>query len=624
MPLCSEKIIRGEFTSLDHRSAWWLRVIARPKPGVSAGQSQARLRTLAPLVFEATVPPNWKADDQQEYRKRSFDTLAAANGLSSIRKQYQEALMVLMVIVGVVLLIACANVANLLLARSSARQKEIAIRIALGSGRWRLVRQLLTESVVLSIAGAALGILFAQWSARLLVGFLSLGDRKVFLDLTVDSRVLIFTIGLSILTALIFGLAPAWKGTAVNPQIAMKANARGVIEGSTFGMGKALVVTQVALSLVLIVGAGLMLSTFFRLETLDAGFDREHILLVSVDLRNGNYEKDQRGTAMKEMLTHLRALPGVRSASASNMTPVSQSFWNEDLEIEGYASKGRDDTLVYFNEVSDRYFETMGMDLVAGRDFNAHDTPESPKVAIVNQTMAKKYFAGQSPIGKRYRAEEGNKMGPSTEIVGVVTDSKYGSLREDILPTAFIASNQEATPMSYQFELRAAGRPTALISGAKSAIAEVNGNVSLQFKTLSVQVDESLARERLLATLSGFFGALALALSMIGLYGVMSYNIARRRNEIGIRMALGAEQSRVLRMVLREVAILIGMGLAIGLSAAIGTTRFVASFLYGLKANDPWTLAVAAGLLTLVAALAGFLPARAASRLEPMNALREE
>jgi predicted permease len=624
VPLCSEKIVRGEFSSLDQRSTWWLRVIGRPKPGVSASQAEARLKVLAPGVFEATVPPGWKADQQQEYRRNSFDTQPAANGLSNLRKQYREALMVLMAIVGVVLLIACGNVANLLLARSAARQREIAIRIALGSGRARLMRQVLTESMVLSLTGAALGILFAQWGARLLVRLLSVGGSRIFLDLSIDSRVLAFTAGVSILTALLFGLAPAWRGTAVNPQSAMKANGRGVIEGSKFGLGKALVVAQVALSLVLVVGAGLMLSTFFRLETLDAGFDREHVLLVDVDLRNGNYPQERRGAAMREMLEHLRAVPGVRSASVSNMIPVSGSFWNENLEIEGYTSKGREDTLVYFNEVSDRYFETLRTDLIAGRDFNNHDTPESPKVAIVNQTVAKKYFGGGNPIGKRFREEEGATMGPWVEIVGVVKDSKYGSLREDIPPTAFTAASQDATPMWYTFELRAAGPPTAAISGAKSAIAEVNRDVSLQFKTLALQVDESLARERLLATLSGFFGALALALATIGLYGVMSYNVARRRNEIGIRMALGAEQSRVLRMVLREVAMLIGLGLATGLAAAMMTTHFVASFLYGTKANDPWTLSLAAGFLALVAVLAGFLPARRASRLEPMNALREE
>jgi predicted permease len=599
-------------------------MIGRPKPGVSAGQAQARLKVLAPAVFEATVPKGWKAEQQADYRRRSLETQPAANGLSNLRKQYREALMVLMAIVGMVLLIACANVANLLLARGAARQREIAIRIALGSGRGRLMRQLLTESMVLSLSGAALGILFAQWGAGLLVRLLSVGGATVFLDLSIDWRVLAFTAGVSILTALLFGMAPAWRGTAVSPQAAMKANGRGVIEGSKFGLGKALVVVQVALSLVLVAGAGLMLSTFFRLETLDPGFDREHVLLVNVDLRNANYPQERRGAAMREMLEHLRAAPGVRSASVSNMTPVSGGFWNENLEVEGYTSKGREDTLVYFNEVSDRYFATLRTDLIAGRDFNDRDTPESPKVAIVNQTVAKKFFGGQNPIGKRFREEEGATMGPWVEIVGMVKDSKYGSLREDILPTAFTAASQDATPMWYTFELNAAGPPTAVISAAKSAVAEVNRDVTLQFKTLALQVDESLARERLLASLSGFFGALALALATIGLYGVMSYNIARRRNEIGIRMALGAEQARVLRMVLREVAMLIGLGLALGSIAALGATRFVESFLYGTRANDPWTLSLAAGFLALVAAIAGFLPARRASRLEPMNALREE
>ena len=626
VPLCTEKTIRGDNSMLDQRSSWWIRVIGRPKPGISATQAEARLKTLAPAIFEATVPPRWKPDLQDQYRKRTFETQPSANGLSNLRRQYQQALMILMVIVGVVLLIACANVANLLLARSAARQREIAIRMALGSGRARLIRQLLTESLLLSLTGAALGVLFAQWGTRLLVGFLTSGRGKVFLDLSIDGRVLAFTAGVAILTGLLFGLAPAWRGTRVNPQSAMKANARGVIEGSRFGLGKALVVVQVALSLLLVVGAGLMLTTFFNLETLTSGFEREHILLTSVDLRNGHYPPERRGAAYRDILEHLRALPGVRSASDSLMTPISGGFWNEDLQIEGYTSKGREDTLVYFNRVSDGYLETLGIQLVAGRDFNSHDTPQSPGVAIVNETMAKRFFAGQNPIGKRYRPEEGNSLGDWVEIVGVMKDAKYGTLREEILPTAFVAASQDAKPnQSFNFEVRvASGAPTALISAVKSAVAQVNGDVSMQFTTLAVQVDRSLARERLLATLSGFFGALALLLAMIGLYGVMSYNVARRRNEIGIRMALGAEQSRVLRMVLKEVAVLIGIGVAIGLGAAVGTTRFVESFLYGMKPNDPWTLASAAIVLAVVAALAGFLPARRASRLDPMTALREE
>jgi len=622
IPVCAEKIIRGETIEQGP-----FRVIGRPKPGISPRQAQARLRTLAPLVFAATaVPPDANPEERESYRKPTFDTRMAANGLSFIRKEYRQALLVLLAIAGVVLLIACANVANLLLARGAARQREIAIRMALGSGRGRLVRQLLTESLVLSLTGGALGILFAQWSTRLLVGFLSSGWNKAYLDLSIDSRMLAFTAGVAILTGLLFGLAPAWRGTRVNPQSAMKANARGLIEGGKFGLGKALVVVQVALSLVLVIGAGLMLSTFFRLETLDPGFERASVLLVGVDLRNGHYPPPRRGAVFEEILEHLRALPGVRSASASDVTPIDNSIDAGYLQIEGYTSKSREDTMVYFNEVSGRFFETLGTDLVAGRDFNAHDTPGSPKVAIVNQGMAKKFFAGQNPVGRRYRPDNGNKLADWVEIVGVVKDAKYVELREDIHPTAYVAASQDASRNeSVTFELRvAAGAPTGLISAVKSSIARVNPDVSLQFKTLALQVDESLSRERLLATLSGFFGGLALVLATIGLYGAMSYNVTRRRNEIGIRMALGAEQSRVLRMVLGEVAFLIGVGLAIGLGAAIATTRFIASFLYGMKANDPWTIFLAAAVLALVAALAGFLPARRASRLDPMNALREE
>jgi len=625
VPICSEKILRGDNSALDRRSWWWLRVIGRPAPGVAPAQAETRLRALAPQIFDATLPTNWKPDMQDDYRKRTFDVQLAANGLSALRRQYQQALSVLMGIVGVVLLIACANVANLLLARSAARQKEIAIRIALGSRRGRLIRQLMTESMLLAIAGAALGILFADWGSHLLVRLLSAGESKVFLDLTIDFRVLAFTIAVAALTGLLFGLAPAWRGTRVDPQSALKANPRGVIEGSRFNLGKALVIAQVALSMVLVAGAVLMLTTLFKLETLNPGFAREHVLLASVRVPN-NYSPARRIAAFTEMLQRLRALPGVQSASASNLTPISGTTWNELLHLDGYTARSEDDTLVYFNEVSDRFFQTLRTDLIAGRDFNSHDTPQSPRVAIVNQTAANRYFPGQNPIGKRYRVEDGNKLGDPVEIIGVVRDAKYNTLREQILPTAYVATSQDAEPGSGEnFELRvAAGSPNTLISRVTSAIAEVSRDASLEFTTLALQVDESLTRERLLATLSGFFGALAMALAMIGLYGVMSFNVARRRNEIGIRMALGAEQSRVLGMVMREVVILIAIGLAAGLAATFTVTRFAESFLYGMKPNDPWALLTAAVALALVAGLAGYIPARRASLLDPMNAIREE
>ncbi len=623
VPVCTEKIIRGDASLLDQRSFNWLRVIGRPSSGVSARQAESRLKTLAPGVFEATVPADSNPDRRAAYLKSTFDTQSAANGLSVVRREYRQALMVLMAMVGLVLLIACANVANLLLARGAVRHKEIAIRMALGSGRWRLMRQLIAESMVLSLGGAALGMLFAQWGARLLVGLLSSTQNKVFLDLTLDSRVLIFTASVAILSGLLFGLVPAWKGTRVDPQSAMKVNARGTTGSSKFGLGKALVVFQVALSLVLIVGAGLMLSTFFRLETLDAGFNREHVLLVNLDLRNGHYPPSRRAAVFEEMLEHLRALPGVRSASSSGTTPINGMVGVRDLEIEGYTPKRREDTLVHFNEVSNGFFETLGTGLLAGRDFNAHDTPESAQVAIVNQTAARKFFGGQNPIGKRYKQKE---RGATVEIIGVVKDAKYETLREDIYPTVYAALSQNATPSPFlTCELRVeAGTPTALISAVKSSIAGIDRDVSLQFTTLAIQVEESLARERLLATLSGFFGTLALILAIIGLYGVVGFNVTRRRNEIGIRMALGADRARVLRMVLTEVGILVGAGLAIGTAVATGATRLVAGLLYGVNPNDLSTLSLSAAVLALVAILAGFMPARRASRVDPMIALREE
>jgi putative ABC transport system permease protein len=626
-PLCTEAIIRAEDSYINERGARWLNVIGRPKPGISPSQVTAHLKTLAPEIFKATLPSTLRADYQVRYLANTFETASVASGHSNLRSQYRQALVALMVVVGLVLLIACANVANLLLARGAARQREIAIRLALGSGRARLIRQLLTESVLLSVCGAALGVLFAQWGTRLLVGLLSTTREHVVLDLAIDGRMLAFTAAVAILTGLLFGIAPALRATRVQPQAAMKANSRGVMEGGRFGLGKALVTAQVALSLVLVVSAGLMLSTFWRLASLDAGFDRQHVLLVGVDLRNADYPQERRAAGYQEVLDRLRALPGVHSVSRSDMTPVSNSVWDSELIIDGYTAKSQRDVTVNFNQVSPGYFETLGTMFVAGRDFNEHDTPQSPTVAIVNQTFVRRYLGAANPLGRTFRVMmAGNKLSAPVEIIGVVKDVIYYSLREEIPPTTYRAESQNGKPSPFtNFELRSeVGAPADLIPVVKSAMEEVNRDITLQFTTLATQVNESLNRERLLASLSGFFGGLALLLATIGLYGVMSYNVARRRNEIGIRMALGAEQSRVLRMVLGEVAILIGIGLVIGLSVALATTRLVASFLYGIRSNDPWILSLAAGLLALVAALAGYLPARRASRFEPMTALREE
>jgi predicted permease len=617
VPLCTDAIVMPENNSLDKRGDWWLNVIGRPKPGVSQSQVTARLKTLAPEIFKATLPPTMPPERQSRFLANTFETSPAGGGLSDLRQQYRLALVVLMVVVAVVLLIACANVANLLLARAASRQREIAIRMALGSGRARLIRQLLTESLLLSFCGAALGILFAKWGARLLVGFLSTSRSSVFLDLSIDARMLAFTTAVAIFTGLLFGLAPAWRGTRVAPQTAMKANARGVMEGSKFGLGKALVLMQVALSVVLIAGAGLLLSTFSKLTSLDTGFSRDHVLLVAIDLRNANYPPDRRMAAWLEMLDRVRELPGVLSASMAGVTPVSHRSWSEEIQIDGFAAKSREDASVMVNSVSPGYFETLGTPLLAGRDFNKYDTVDSTPVAIVNEAFVHKYFGAANPLGRAYRWQD-----LRFEIVGVVKDAKYYSLREEIKPTAYRAEAQERHPRL--FATIAIRTDVNLIPAVKSAMEGVNRDITLQFTTLAGQIDESLAREKMLAALSGFFGALALLLAMIGLYGVMSYNVARRRNEIGIRIALGAVQSRVLRMIFGEVTTLILVGLAIGISVTLATTRYLAAFLYDLTPNDPKTLASAAAALTLIAGIAAYIPARRASRLDPMAALREE
>jgi putative ABC transport system permease protein len=623
IPICSEAVLRGARSQLDERKSWWLTVIGRPKPGVAASRVAARLKTLAPAVFEATIPADWSAKDQREYAGRPLEMLPASGGISYLRIQYRDALLILMTVVGLLLLIACANVANLLLARAASRRREIAVRMALGAGRWRLMRQLLTESLLITAAGATLGALFAQWGSRLLVGFLSSANNRVFLDMAMDTRVLAFTAGVSAIAVMLFGLAPAWRGTRVDPQAAMKVSARSIAEGhSRFNLGKVLVSAQVAISLVLVVGAALLLSTFWKLTTLDAGFDRDHVLIVNTDLRNAQFPKERLVPAFEEMRQRLTAIPGVLSASSGN-TPLSGTTQNTSIAVDGFTPQSERDSYLWLNYVSAGFFETLGTPLLAGRDFDQRDTGGSAKVAIVNETAARKFFHTANPVGRYYRTGYPVKD-KLVEVVGVVKDAKYSKLREKQPAIGYLPAAQGYVGPYVTFELRSAGAPANLASAARAAMEKVNPAIVLVFNTLAVQVSDSLVRERLLATLSAFFGGLALLLAAIGLYGVISHNMARRRGEIGIRMALGAERARVLRMVMRDVTLVVGIGLAVGLGASLAVTRYIASFLYGVTTTDARTLAAAMIFFGAVAAIAGFVPARRASRLDPMVALREE
>jgi predicted permease len=572
--------------------------------------------------LEATIPAGDLPKNQREYAAHSLETVPASTGISNLRGQYRDALLVLMAVVGLLLLIACVNVANLLLARATARQREIAVRMALGAGRWRLMRQFLMESALFAAAGAALGALFAQWSSRLLVGFLSSASNRVFLDLAIDARLLAFTASVSAVAVMLFGLAPAWRGTRVDPQAAMKVSARGIAEGqSGFNFGKALVSAQVAVSLVLVVGAALLLSTFWNLSTLDAGFDRDRVLMINTDLRNAHYPKERGESSLEEMRQQLASIPGVLSASYSFVTPLNGATIITPIQVEGATPQTSHDSQLRANWVSQGFFETLGTPLLAGRDFDQRDMLSRAKVAIINQTAARKFFDSANPVGRYYRTGRPVKD-QLVKIIGVVKDAKYNSLRQEqpaiaYLPGAFGGA-------STTFELRTAGPPANLAPAARAVMEKVNPAIVLEFRTLAVQVAESLARERLLAALSAFFGGLALLLAAIGLYGVISHNMARRRGEIGIRMALGAERRRILRMAMGDVALVVSIGLAAGVGASLAVTRYIASFLYGVTATDARTLAAAVILFGAVAAVAGYAPARRASRLDPMNALREE
>jgi predicted permease len=625
MPLCSQAILEGPGV-LDRRSTWYLQIVARPKAGLSSEQIRARFATLAPAIAEATLPPNWSTAGQAEYLKAKFGVIDGSRGQSVIRTTYRRALYILMVIVGLVLAVACANVANLLLARATARQREVAVRLAIGASRGRLARQLITESLLLSSLGAALGSAVAAWGSRVLVSLLSMDGRPIVLDLRPDWTILFFTIAIAMSTGVLFGLAPAWRAGQIDPQTAMKSQGRGVAEGHTrFHAGKALVVAQVALSLVLVAGAGLLIGSWRNLVSLDPGFRRDGVLLVSANVRALHLPEDQRVPLFARMLDRLRSAPGVRSASLAEITPVSHVTWNDVLKADGFTPKSDADALSWMNAVSDGFFRTMGIPLVSGRDFDARDNATSAKVAIVSEAMARKFYGRPDAVGRTFKVQDGDTwMGP-VEVVGVVGNTKYQALTDSAPSLVYYPqSQQDASVMSRVFELKTDGPPLALAPTVKSIIGEFDPKITLDFKTIERQLGDSIAVARAIALLSGFFGALALLLASIGLYGIMAYTVARRRNEIGVRIALGAEFGRVVRMVLGEVGRIVIAGVVIGSALSLATTRLIKAFIYGMTPTDPATFIGSAALLLAVGIFAAALPAWRAARLDPVATLREE
>jgi len=631
VPICAGEIIGT--VSLEARAWWWLNVAGRIKPGISPAQLSARLRVLSPRIFAAALYQYWPADEQRSFVKEKLVVTSAATGTSTIlRQQFDQPLQVLMVIVGMVLLIACANVAGLLLARGVVREKEIAVRHALGASRWRLIKQLLTECTLLSLMGAVVGFLFARWGAVLLIhsfsirGFYTYGNIPVLLDLSLDGRVLGFTAAVAILTVALFGILPALRSTGVSLTSAMKGiRAVEFDRPARFRSRKLIVASQVAFSLVLLVAAGLLLRSFAKLATLDPGFDRKNVLIIYPNLWQAKIADDRRPATLDQIENRLRVLPGVVSASRSSETPA-EGYLQHAIHTEW--SKGFTDaqSLSMSNNVSPEYFGTLRMQFVEGRNFNSGDTDTSPMVAIIDQTAAHRFFPGLDPVGKTFWVDGvAGRIGPPIEVVGVVRNAKYRSLREEIHPTVFFPNTQlhDIVPAT-TFELRTAVRPTTIIPSVRAAIASVNSAIPLEFHTLEQQVSDSMVQERLLAQLSGFFGSLALLLALIGLYGTVNYVVTQRRKELGVRMALGAQPDSILWLIMCDVFSVVAVGLLAGIAISLAATRLLQQLLFGIGPRDTVTLVAAAAALSIVALVAGYLPGRRATKTNPMVALRHE
>ena len=606
---------RGQ-SYLDQSNVRWLRIIARLQPGVREEQAQAALNALlGQIKSEPGDVGRWAG-----FIYAKLGLIHGGRGLSEMRDRFSKQLRILMAAVGLALLIACANVANLLLARATTRQREVAIRVAIGAGRFRLIRQFLTESVLLAAIGGAIGLLFAWWGGHLLLILISNDPAPVPIDVTPNARILGFTIAVSLLTALLFGLAPALVATRQDVDAALKTTVLARPR-----LSRLLVITQVALSLLLLTGAGLFVRTLRNLRTLDLGFAAESVIQARINPLESGYKQEQLPDLYRRLLDRLNSAPGVRSASMAGSGFRMGGSTSCCIGVEGYAHRPGEDREVRTNNVTPGYFQTMGLPLLLGRDFipqEAGGKPgEFPKVAIINETFARYYFGEASPLGRRFGWGDPSKpINTDIEIIGVARDAVYGKLREKARPLIYFPGHGGAVLVA-----RAAADPALSLTMIRQEIQAIDKSLEIfSVRTIPQLRDQELVQERLLAQLSSFFGLLALLLACVGLYGVMSYDVARRTHEIGIRMALGAQRRDVVSLVLRETMLLVGAGVVIGLSAALWATRLIASLLYGLTPNDPMTISLASLLLLTVAALAGYFPARRASRVDPMVALRHD
>jgi len=626
VPFGTEPLVAGRASQLDARSSWWLNIMLRLKPDQTPAAAEAALNVMRPAIREATMPAGVGARFAAQYLADTepFTLAPAATGRSPLRIRYQRPLLTILVVVGLVLIVACANIANLQLARATARRHEIGLRVALGASRWQIARLVLIESALLALIGAAAGQLFARWGSALIVSQISTDAAPVFLDLSLDWRVLAFTTGITVVTVLLFGTVPALHATRADPTGALAEHGRSG-SGPRGRVTGALVITQVALSLVLVVAAGLFARTFTRLAHLPLGFQTDGVLIVSASAPRNQFEASQLPALQERILAAVRAVPGAMHAALSSKTPAGTGNWTDRAEVPDMAPMSEPDRRVAMNSLSADWFTTYGTPILGGRDFDERDTAAGRRVAIVNEAFVRRFTHGANPIGRTVSIGASYLAAPPVEfeIVGLVGDAVYRSPRDPIPPTVYIPNAQRDGPMNTAYiGVRTTGDPMRLARSIEAAIAAVDRNVVLTFRSLEDQVGANLVQERLVATLAGFFGALALLLAGLGLYGVTSYAVTRRQAEIGIRMALGAAPGGVVRLVLARVAVLVGIGVLVGAGISLWASTFVATLLYGLEPRDPATLAGCAALLATVGALAGWLPAYRASRIDPAEVLR--
>ena len=624
LPLAFHPQVELRKSFLDDNHVSFLMLLGRLKSGVSINQAQAGVN-LQLQQFLTELAGSELTEERQRGIQNTYIKLAEGfGGISNLRLMYSKPLHMLMAVVGMVLLIACANVGSLLLARATARKAEISLRMALGASRWRIVRQLLTESMLLAAVGGIFGVLLAQWGVTILVNLVA---KETPLDTRPDSGVLAFTVGVSIVAGLLFGLVPAVRASKTNLAGAMKEKTRTRSRLWRWNLSSAMVVLQVGLSMVLLTGAGLFARSLLNLQREKVGFDQSNTLLVDIDPRLAGYKPAELPSLYQQIFERLGNLPNVRSVSMATYSPMSGSHRGSSIRVPSYTPQPDEDVVVEDVLAGPKYAETLGIPLLRGRDLGIRDTVSAPRVALVNEAFANKYFKDQNPVGRNFTFDDETDNGQMLEIIGVVGDVKTEDARENQEPAVYRPILQIADEAAYSvnIQIRTAGDPNSFAQSVRQTINGIDDKIPIfGVTTLEEQVQNTLKQDRLIAQLVSFFGALALILACIGLYGVMAHGVVRRTNEIGIRMALGARGGNIAWMILRETLVLVVIGLVIGIPTAMFAARFISSQLFGLNPTDPAALIGAAVLLTLVALIAGYVPARRASRVNPLNALRYE